>query len=109
MFEPDDAKHQAIREALDASLVTIEQHLATTDGPYWMGKQLTLVDLTFSPFFEHACVLSHYRGYQLPTKHKHLHQWLRSMTQRPPVQENCRDADFYIEAHRSFINGEIDH
>jgi len=109
VFELDRQKHQPIRDALDESLEFIEQGLAEAPGPYWMGEAVTLVDLAFYPFFEHACVLSYYRGYELPSRHKRLHRWLAVMRERPSVQTNCRDADFYIEAYKPYVEGSIGH
>jgi len=110
VFELDEKKHPAIRQALDDSLETIEQHLASHQaGPYWMGDTLSLVDLTFYPFFEHACVLSHYRDYKISTSHTHLLQWIKKMSERPSVIRNCRDNDFYIDAYKPYVEGDINH
>ena len=110
VFELDEQQHPAIRQALDDSLEIIEQHLASDQaGPYWLGEKISLVDLTFYPFFEHACVLSHYRDYVIPAKHKHLLQWISTMLERPSVQQNCRDEAFYIKAYKPYVEGNIDH
>jgi len=110
VFELDEKKHEAIKKALNESLDYIEAALSQrVKGPYWSGEQLTLVDLTFYPFFEHACVLSYYRGFELSDKYQHIHQWLKLMQSRPSVQQNCQSAEFYIEAYKPFVNGSIEH
>lgn len=110
VFELDENKHEPIRQALNKSLDYIEAALSSRDnGPYWLGEDLTLVDLTFYPFFEHACVLSHYRGFELSDKYQHIYQWLATMQKRQSVQKNCQSPEFYIEAYKPFVDGSIEH
>ncbi len=110
VFELDENKHENIRIRLYDSLKFIDEGLAkTAPGPYWLGEQLSLVDLTYYPFFEHAPVLSHYRQFDIPAEHKHIHRWLAAMRERPSVKKNQRDDDFYIEAYKPFVEGEVEH
>jgi glutathione S-transferase len=110
VFELDEKKHAPIKQALNESLDFIEAALSKKgNGDYWLGKKLSLVDLTFYPFFEHACVLSYYRGFELSDKYQHIHQWLKTMQNRQSVQKNCQTAEFYIEAYKPFVDGSIDH
>ncbi len=37
------------------------------DGAYWFGENISLVDLTFYPWFERIPTLEHYRNYTIPT------------------------------------------
>ncbi len=110
VFELDESKHDAIRTMLHDSLKYIDKGLAkTAPGPYWLGEQLSLVDLTYYPFFEHAPVLSHYRQFDIPAEHKHIHRWLTAMRERPSVKANQCDDKFYIEAYRPFVEGDVEH
>ena len=106
VFELDESKHETIRTVLQDSLKTMDEGLAkTAPGPYWLGEQLSLVDLTYYPFFEHAPVLSHYRGFDIPAEYTHIHRWLAAMRERPSVQKHQRDAAFYIEAYKPYVDG----
>lgn len=106
VFELDESKHEAIRTVLQESLKTMDKGLAeTAPGPYWLGEQLSLVDLTYYPFFEHAPVLSHYRGFDIPTEYTHIHRWLAAIRKRPSVQKHQREAEFYIEAYKPYVDG----
>lgn len=110
VFELDERKHEAIRTVLQDSLKTLDESLAkTAPGPYWLGEQLSLVDLTYYPFFEHAPVLSHYRGFDIAAEYTQLHRWLGAMRERLSVQAHQREAEFYIEAYQPFVEGEVDH
>ena len=108
VFELDESKHENIRAALRDSLRDIEAELAkTSPGPYWLGEELTLVDLTYYPFFEQALVLAEYRAFEMPEEHSNLNRWLTAMKSRASVQDNYRDADFYIKAYKPYMDGTI--
>jgi len=110
VFELDKSKHDAIRTILHDSLKYLDEGLAkTAPGPYWLGEKLSLVDLTYYPFFEHAPVLSHYRQFNIPAEHKHIHRWLEAMRERPSVKANQCDDEFYIEAYKPFVEGDVKH
>ena len=55
------------------------------DGPYWLGADLTLVDLSFWPHLERFCALEHYRGFTIPDDCNHLLAWRETMLRRPSV------------------------
>lgn len=108
VFELDESKHEGIRAALRDSLKDIEAGLAkTSPGPYWLGEELTLVDLTYYPFFEQALVLAEYRAFEMPQEHSNLNRWLDAMKNRVSVQDNRRDAGFYIKAYKPYMDGTI--
>ncbi len=107
VFELDESKHDAVRKELIIALDYMEQGLAESTGPYWMGEQLTLVDLTYYPFFEHAPVLSHYRHFDLDNKYQHINKWIKKMQARPSVQQHSRNANFYIEAYKPYVDGSM--
>lgn len=108
VFELDESKHEGIRTVLQDSLKTMNEGLAeTAPGPYWLGEQLSLVDLAYYPFFEHAPVLSHYRGFDTPEDYTHIHRWLEAMRERPSVLKNRREAEFYIEAYKPYVDGTV--
>jgi len=110
VFELDESKHEAIRTVLHESLKYIDDGLSkTAPDHYWLGEQLSLVDLAYYPFFEHAPVLSHYRQFDIPAEHKRIHRWLTAMRERPSVKDNMCEDNFYIEAYKPFVEGEVDH
>ncbi len=106
VFELDENKQGGIRGVLQDSLKSLDEGLAkSAPGPYWLGEQISLVDLAYYPFFEHAPVLSYYRGFDIQTKYSHLHHWLAAMRERPSVRDNQREAEFYIEAYKPYVDG----
>lgn len=48
---------------------------ASSEGPYFSGKQFSAVDLTLLPWFIRLYILKHYRGFELPKECKKLVAW----------------------------------
>lgn len=107
VFELDERKHGGIRTALLDSLKTIEETLSETPGSYWLGDKVSLVDLTYYPFFEHMPALIEYRGFQLPEDLPQMNRWLAAMQERPSVQANRQSPGFYIEAYKPYVEGKM--
>lgn len=71
-------------------------------GPYWLGDTISLVDVTFYPWFERWCVLKHYRDLEFPSQCDRLQQWWESMSQRDSVQKISNPPDFYIAQYEQY-------
>lgn len=74
------------------------------DGPYWLGEALTLVDLSFYPWFERLPALEHYRGVALPPDCARLRHWWVAMQTRPSVRSTANSADFHIEQYAQYAS-----
>jgi len=109
VFELDEyeSRHEAIRQQLNEALDYMEQGLAESSGPYWLGEDISLVDLTYYPFFEHAPVLTHYRDFELDQKYQSLFRWLDAMRGLPSVQGHSHEAEFYIDAYKPYMDGSM--
>ena len=66
------------------------------DGPFWLGEDLSLVDLTFYPHLSRFPALAEYRGIKIPEDHTRLKQWLQLMRERPSVQQTSLSDEAYI-------------
>ncbi len=69
----------------------------SVDGPYWLGECLSLVDLTFYPWFERMPALDHYRGAALPVDCIRLREWWITMQLRDSVRATTKSTEFYVE------------
>jgi glutathione S-transferase len=74
----------------------LRKHPAST--PYWLGT-LSLVDLTFHPWFEQIAVLEHFRGFQLPSGLDRLQEWQAAVAQREAVRSIANSPEFYLERY----------
>jgi glutathione S-transferase len=66
-------------------------------GPYWLGSEISLVDLTYYPWFEQWTVLAKYRGFQFPQGLDRLRQWWEAVASRESVRAIAKPSEFYIE------------
>jgi glutathione S-transferase len=70
-----------------------------TSGSYWLGTELSLVDLTFYPWFEQLAVLEHFRGFQLPLGLDRLQEWWETVAKRESVRSIANPPEFYLERY----------
>lgn len=75
------------------------------DGPFWMGAQMTLVDISYFPFFERFGMLDHYRGFHLPDDCSRLQKWYDAMRARPSVASTIESDDFHIDVYTHYAKG----
>jgi glutathione S-transferase len=68
-------------------------------GSYWLGTELSLVDLTFYPWFEQLNVLEHFLGFQLPPGLDRLKQWWEAVANRESVRLIAKSQQFYLEGY----------
>lgn len=62
---------------------------ADAEGPFFLGKQFTLVDASLAPFFLRLPVLKHYRGFDLPPDCVKLRDWADAIRQHKHVAATC--------------------
>lgn len=77
------------------------------NGKYWLGNQLSLVDITFYPWWERLCILEHYRGVSLPETCSSLRQWWLEMSQREAVESIKNPSEFYIAQYQKYANNTV--
>ena len=58
---------------------------------------MSLVDISFYPWFERLPVLEHYRNFTLPAETPRLQQWWNAVRLRESVRAVENPANFYLE------------
>ncbi|MGI0491401.1 glutathione S-transferase family protein [Alkalinema pantanalense CENA528] len=94
-----EEQEQGQREFLE-SLLYLEQEgfsKLSGDGPYWLGENLSLVDISLYPWFERLPVLEHFRQFSLPDETPQLQAWWQELQKRPSIQAVANPTSFYIE------------
>ena len=83
-----DADKQAAHEALRESLLFIEHEglRKLSAGPFWLGKDISLTDIQFMPFFQGH--LDNERA-DIPAECSRLHSWLDTMVSHPSCQNTA--------------------
>jgi len=82
------------------SLLYIEQEglgKLSGNGPYWLGDKLSLVDISFYPWFERLPVLEHFRNFKVTVETPRLQKWWNAVRDRPSVKAVANPVDFYVE------------
>ncbi|MEJ2347179.1 MAG: glutathione S-transferase family protein [Gammaproteobacteria bacterium] len=108
LLEQDAGRQQELAQRLSEALRYMEgDGIGASDGDYWLGGRLTLVDLAFYPFFERFPVLDHYRSYRLPEECARLRQWIMAMQARASVEQIRNPDDFYVERYARYADGSV--
>ncbi|WP_392481024.1 glutathione S-transferase family protein [Nostoc sp. C110] len=90
---------QGQREFLEALLYIEQEGLGklSGNGPYWLGEQLSLVDISFYPWFERLPLLEHFRNFTLPTETPRLQKWWNTLRDRESIRAVENPTSFYLE------------
>lgn len=94
-----EEQEQGHREFIEA-LLFIEQEgfgKLSGDGTYFLGDQLSLVDISFYPWFERLAVLENFRRFELPTETPRIQKWWASLRDRESIKAVANPQEFYIE------------
>lgn len=105
-----DARGAAMA-AVREDLRVMQQHAFTVAdaGPYWMGDCLTLVDLTFVPWFEQSPMLEGLLGFTWPLGTDRLRGWYDHVARRPAVKAESRPAGFYLHEYGRLMGNRAAH
>jgi glutathione S-transferase len=81
-------------------------HQLSRTGAYWLGDTLSLVDLTFYPWFERLIALEHYRNFKLPVNCTRLKEWLDVMQHYPSVRATAQPLEVYIQDYARYASNQ---
>jgi glutathione S-transferase len=86
------------RQELTETLRFIEEGLRNVSekGSYWFGAEISLVDLTYYPWFEQVAVLEHFREFEFPAGLNRLKQWWEVVAQHESVRSIAKPQEFYL-------------
>jgi glutathione S-transferase len=71
-----------------------------SDGPYWFGQQVSLVDFQYLPFFERFVLYKHLTGFDWPADCSRLRAWFNTMSKSDSVRPTLRSLEFHLEKHQ---------
>lgn len=99
------AKDEELRNANIAELRFLDETLAASEGSYFLGESLSLVDIAFIPFFERMLVaLENWKGLNIKSLNlAHLNTWLDAMSSLDSYQETQMDAEKIKEVYSRFL------
>ena len=100
-----DAAAQAEQAAkLTGCMEYMEDHglAALGSDPFWLGTEVSLVDIAYWPFFERLPAVTHYRGVGIPERCTRLKAWAEAMEARDSVQSTMHQPDYYIQSYSRY-------
>lgn len=71
-------------------------------GPFWLGDEPGLVDLTFFPHIQRSVVLRHYRGFEIPAECERFRHWIEAMNGLDAVQKTSATEAVLIANWRKY-------
>jgi len=106
LFEKDKAKQSDLKLVLENICIFIENEAfgKVSKGEYWIGDQVTLVDLSFYPFFERICMVEAYRNFRIPEMCFKLKNWIEIMSKKLSVLSISHTKEFYLEKAKKYTN-----
>ena len=89
-----------MRSGFEEALDVVELELAfDSTGPYFCGEELTLIDITFTPFLERmAASLAYYKGFRMEGnggRWPNIDNWYRAMAQRTDTYANIKSVSIF--------------
>lgn len=98
-------QEQGRREFTEALLYIEQEGLGklSNTGEYWLGDKLSLVDISFYPWFERLPLLSHFRKFEPPSETPRLQQWWDGLRNRPSIQAVANSPEYYIESFSKIL------
>jgi glutathione S-transferase len=91
---------QTVRERL--LFIEHEGLRKLSDGPYWMGKDVSLVDVQFMPFFERFPCYVELWGAAMPAECTRLKAWIAAMESRESHRKTVNSIDFHMIRYRRY-------
>jgi glutathione S-transferase len=102
---PDAQQQKEAAEELYKHLQFIETEglgKLSGEGLYWFGESISLIDLTYYPWFERWSVIEHYRNFQHLSDFPRLQQWRNAVSQRESVKAIANPKEFYLERYARY-------
>ncbi|CAK8989347.1 unnamed protein product [Durusdinium trenchii] len=88
------------RSDFERTLRKVEDTLAASGGPYFLGERFSLVDIMYTPFIERAVAsLAYFKGYNIREKllFPAINRWFDAMETRDSYR--ATKSDYYTHSH----------
>lgn len=96
------------REELHKSILTFTAEM-DPEGPFFLGKDISLVDISLAPWLKRLWLLDHYKpgGHGIPKTGEdenwgRWRKWAKAIEERPSVVDTWSDDESYIVAYKRY-------
>ncbi|MEA5541977.1 glutathione S-transferase family protein [Limnoraphis robusta Tam1] len=106
--QENTAKDEELRNTLEAELRFLDDILAESQGRYFLGEILSLVDIAFIPFFERMLVaLETWKGFNIKSLNFNaLNRWLDAMSSLDSYQGTQMEPEKIKEVYSRFLGSD---
>ncbi len=95
--EPEKQK-EAIAKLMDVlRFIDKEGFRKLSDGPFWLGEKVSLLDLHYSPFLERLAGYKKMWGVEIPEDCTRVHGWLKAMKSVKSLKETGRSEEAHYQ------------
>ncbi|MYJ52066.1 MAG: glutathione S-transferase family protein [Gammaproteobacteria bacterium] len=107
LLEQESSRQQALVDEIIGHLEFFESEGLPGDweGPFWFGKEVSLVDLALYPHFERLVVLETYRNIAIPPACARLGEWYAAMKERDSARQTAHDDAYHLKAYSKYADG----
>ena len=107
MKDDMESRRKATNELADGLLHVISQ--MDDNGPYIMGKNISMADIMLYPHCSRFYILQKYRGFHLPdTGFERFYAWMEAMASLDCVQQTVADKTRLLEKYRRYADDTAD-
>jgi glutathione S-transferase len=73
-----------------------------SDGPYWLGTEVSLVDVQFMPFFERFPCYAELWGAAIPAECTRLRAWIEAIAARDSHRRTASTHEYHMVRYRRY-------
>ncbi|UJR19995.1 hypothetical protein I4U23_023129 [Adineta vaga] len=94
------------KEALNELVATLKNYLDQVKGPWFLGEQFSLTDITVAPWIRRMYILEEYRGFTDDLVGGHWSDYKKLINERPSVIKTSSDSQRLIEIYQRYLKNE---
>jgi len=98
--ERQDDNRQKIKDKM--LLLENEALGSNGEGPFFMGKNISLVDIQYIPFFERFPCYEEIWGAKIPQECSKLNLWIDKMHERESFKKTAKPKEFHMERYKNY-------
>ncbi|WP_158639044.1 glutathione S-transferase family protein [Elioraea rosea] len=89
-----------LAKEIASALLFLEKHaLAAHNGPYLLGDEFSLADISLFAWFEQVAVPERFRQFRLPTPCERISAWRVAVARRSSVKSVMKHPDYYLQGY----------
>ena len=98
----EEERENAKQKLLDG-FARISAEMARSEGPFFAGAEIGMVDIAFAPFINRLIIAEVFFNFKIPKTERYtgFHKWWEAVQKHPSYMETKVDDDFLLEYARN--------